>query len=77
MVEFTKLMVKIDDDIYIEVEYRWSMDGDKADIYIRYVDGHMDSRSFGPDAPLNDSGARDLAHEMAVADYQLKNQATD
>ncbi len=37
--EFTKVNIRVDDDVYIDVEYCWSVDGEKVNIYMRYEDG--------------------------------------
>lgn len=76
--EFVKEKVRVDEDVYIDVEYRWTIDGDRVNIYIRYDDEHMDTLSFWPTDPMIDaSRALDLVHMAAALDYDVRQCSTD
>ena len=69
--------VRVGEDVFINIKYHWESHGDQVDIFINYEDGHVDSTSFWPADPLDESRARDLAHMIAAYDYQWRNQAAD
>jgi len=76
--EFTKEKIRVDDDAYIDVEYRWVVEGDRVNIYLRYEDGRMDTISFWPSMPqIDQSRALDLVQMCAALDYSTRKLPTD
>ena len=67
--EFRKENIRVGDDDYIDVEYRWSMEGGKVNIYVRYEDGQMHTMSMWPsDTQIDDAHALDLVRMCATQD---------
>ncbi len=76
--EFAKEKVRVEEEVYIDVEYRWSIDGDKVNIYIRYEEGRMEMISFWPTDPMIDARrALDLVHMCAALDYSVRQCSSD
>ncbi len=76
--EFAKEKVRVEEEVYIDVEYRWSIDGDKVNIYIRYEEGRMEMISFWPTDPMiGASRALDLVHMCAALDYSVRQCSSD
>ena len=44
--EFVKEKVRVDDEIFLDVEYRWEIFGDRVDVVIRYSDSQTETSSF-------------------------------
>ena len=76
--DFTKESIRVDDEVYIDVEYCWVVEGDKVDIYLRYEDGRMDTISFWPsNLPIDSSRALDLVRMCAALDYSNRESTAD
>ena len=71
--EFTKENIRVGDDVYIDVEYCWNVDGERVNIYLRYEDGRMETFSFWPANTLfDDSSVLDHIRMCAALDYSVR-----